>query len=97
MIFDMDGKPLVGGIKTGTLGDGPAFESTVELKAEVVMQTGRVVFLDEIAELSSARAAELAFRLLGQLEIASRVVAIEGRCARAVATLMDRCCRGDQG
>jgi hypothetical protein len=66
MVFDMDSKPFVGRIEAGAFGDRPALERAVKLQAEVIMQTGRVVLLDQIAQLACPRLADrCAFRLLG--------------------------------
>jgi hypothetical protein len=59
MVFDMNGKPLVGRIKTWALGDGPAFQGAIKLKPEVIMQTRGVVFLDQIAKGAPTLATDL--------------------------------------
>src|SRR5579864_1012513 len=48
MILDMDGKPLVVGIKTWAAGDSPAFHHTVELEPQIVMQPTRGVLLNDV-------------------------------------------------
>jgi hypothetical protein len=66
MVLDMDSKPFVGRIEAGAFGDRPALKRAVEFEPEVVMQTGRVVLLDQIAQLTCpSLAGGCAFRLLG--------------------------------
>ncbi len=47
VVFDLHGEDFLGGIEAGALGDGPAFEDAVVLEAEVVVQAGGVVLLDD--------------------------------------------------
>jgi len=76
----MDREPLVGRIEAGALRYRPALERAVELEPEVVMQTGRVVLLDQIAQLACPRLADrCAFRLLGLREVALGMIALERR------------------
>jgi hypothetical protein len=80
MVFDMNSEPFVGRIETGAFRDRPALERAVELEPEVVMQTGRVVLLDQIAQLACPRLADpSAFGLLGLREVALGMIAIERR------------------
>jgi hypothetical protein len=48
----MDSKPFVGRIEPRAFGDHPALKRAVEFEPEVVMQTGRVLLLDQIAQLA---------------------------------------------
>ena len=57
MVFDVNGKTLFGGIEAGAAGDRPALHHAVELEAKVVMQPGRVVFLDDVAAAAAGRLA----------------------------------------
>ena len=74
----MDSKPFVGRIEAGAFGDRPALERAVEFEPEVVMQTGRVVLLDQITQLACLCLADrCAFRFLGLREVAPGMIALE--------------------
>src|ERR1700742_565340 len=80
MVFDMDCKPFVGWIEAGAVGNSPALECAVELEPEVVMQTGRVVLLDQVAQLACPRQAACgAFGLLSLRDVTLGMIAIERR------------------
>src|SRR5262249_11989346 len=53
MILDMHGQPLFAGNEAGPARDRPAFQDAVHLQAEIVMQPGGVVLLDD--ETGTAR------------------------------------------
>jgi hypothetical protein len=67
---------LVGGVQAWALGDGPAFQDAVEFEPEIVVETGRIVFLDDEGRLAAV--ALSLFRTFG---------AVRFRCAREVAFL----------
>src|SRR5689334_19884855 len=50
MIFDVDGEALVARHEARTARHRPAHHHTVEFQPEIVMQPGRIVFLDDVAE-----------------------------------------------
>jgi hypothetical protein len=76
----MNSEPFVGRIETGAFRDRPALERAVELEPEVVMQTGRVVLLDQLAQLVCPRLADpSAFGLLSLREVALGMIALERR------------------
>ena len=47
VVFDLDGEALVSDEVAGALGDGPALEDAVPAEAEVIMQAGGGVLLDD--------------------------------------------------
>ena len=47
VVFDLDGEALVSDNIAGALGDSPAFEDAVPTEAEVVMEAGGGVLLDD--------------------------------------------------
>ena len=49
VILDLDSEAFIGGIERGAARYGPGFEDTVQLQAQVVMQSPRSVFLDDKA------------------------------------------------
>jgi hypothetical protein len=78
MVFDMNSEPFVGRIEAGAFGDRPALGRAVELEPEVVMQPGRVVLLDQIAQPACPSLADrCAFRLRGLREVALGMIALE--------------------
>ncbi|MND78806.1 hypothetical protein D3C80_705270 [compost metagenome] len=58
VVFDLDRQPLDGRVARRGLGDGPGLQHAVMFDAEVVMQAGRGMALDQIAQ--PARAGPLA-------------------------------------
>ena len=50
MVLRPDREPLVGWVKAGSFRDGPAQENALKFKPEVIMQTRRIVFLDQIRQ-----------------------------------------------
>ena len=50
VVFDLDGETLVLDDVAGAFGDGPAFEDSVPAEAEVVVEMGGGVFLDDEGE-----------------------------------------------
>ena len=74
----MDSKPFVGRIEAGAFGDRPELKRAVEFEPEIVMQTGRVVLLDQIAQLACPSLPDrCAFRLLSLGEVALGMIALE--------------------
>ncbi len=49
MIFRANGKPLVGGIEAGAACHRPAFQDAIHFQPEIIMQTRRVMLLDDEA------------------------------------------------
>jgi hypothetical protein len=49
MVFNLNGKALVGGIHGRPLGDGPRLEDASVFQAKVPVEMGGVVFVDEEA------------------------------------------------
>ena len=80
VVFDLDGEALVPHVIAGALGDGPAFEDAVPAEAEVVVQAGGGVLLDDEGLLAGGDCgggfgAGFAGRLGGHAEVAHRAVA----------------------
>ena len=76
MVFDVHGETAFGGIERGSFRDGPAFQDAVNFEAEIVVEPGSVVFLDDealsaggvFASFGLGRFAEVAFTfVLGEL------------------------------
>src|SRR5690606_7896426 len=65
---------LLAGIERGALGNGPARQHAVDLEAEIVVQAGGVVLLDDELQVAAAPGRDLAGRLGGLSEIALGVV-----------------------
>src|ERR1700733_8488670 len=68
MIFDRDGEALLPRVQAWAAGHSPALEDPVQREAEVVVQSGRIVFLDD--ENIAVRNRRCAFRFGGRGEIA---------------------------
>ena len=69
VILDLDGQALDGVVARGSLGDGPGFQHTIDLDAEVVVQSRRRVSLDQIAQrraLLRLRLGALRLRSVGE-------------------------------
>jgi hypothetical protein len=47
MVPNLDRQALVGRVHGGTFGDGPGFEDAVVFEAEVPVEVGGVVFVDD--------------------------------------------------
>src|SRR5690606_33240314 len=75
MVLDADGEALVGGVGGGPLGHGPALEYAIEFQAEIVVETGGVVFLHDEAAAAGLRLRRLArgFGGLGEITLAAIV------------------------
>ena len=50
MVLDLDGQALVGRIQGRAAGDRPGLEDAAGLEPQVVVQAGRVMFLDDEAQ-----------------------------------------------
>lgn len=74
MILDLNGKTLVVWIERRTFGHRPGFEHAIELKPKIVMQSRRVMFLDDEAPPIRCLQCRLAARLLRLLKIALLLV-----------------------
>ena len=80
VVFDLNGETLVSDEIAGALGDGPAFEDAVPAEAEVIVQAGGGVLLDDEGLLAGGDCgggfgAGFAGRLGGHAEVAHRAVA----------------------
>src|ERR1700753_430578 len=69
----------IGRIKARALGDRPALERAIELEPEVVMQAGRLVLLNQIAQIDCARTDRGALRLVCRREVALGMISLERR------------------
>ncbi|MBB4482288.1 hypothetical protein GGE46_004901 [Rhizobium etli] len=70
MVLDLDRQALVVWIERWTLGDGPALEHAVELEPQVVVQTCRIVLLNDEAAAVALLDAPFTAGLSGLLKIA---------------------------
>ncbi len=70
MVFDVDGKSLLGWVEAGSLGDGPTLEHAVQLQTEIVVQSPGLMLLHDESPL----------RLVGVWRIGGGL-----RCAREAA------------
>ncbi len=75
MIFDLHGEALVGGIERRTFRNSPRLQHAVHFQAEIVMQAGCAVLLDDEATLSGL--AQFRRRLRCLLEISFSFVFFE--------------------
>ena len=81
VIFDLDGEAFVGGDVAGAFGDGPAFEDAVPAEAEVVVEVGGGVLLDDERVLGGVGFWRIFFGaagwLCGDVEVAHGAVVLE--------------------
>jgi hypothetical protein len=70
---------MIGRIKARALGDRAALERAIELEPEVVMQAGRLVLLNQIAQIDCARTDRGALRLVCRREVALGMISLERR------------------
>ena len=77
VVLDLDGEALVVRVERRAAGDGPGLEDAAELEAEVEMQAGGVVLLDDVAGAVGRADGAAAVGLGGLLEVALGAVAVE--------------------
>ena len=73
MIFYLDSKPLIVRIEAGATGNSPAFQHTVKLEPEIIMQARSRMFLHQITETGGCTA-DFARRLRRFFEIPFRII-----------------------
>src|ERR1700733_6906394 len=75
MVFDLDGEALLPGVQARAASPSAAFEDPVQREAEVVMQSGRIMLLDD--KDIAARVRRGAFGFGGRREIALLPIGLE--------------------
>src|SRR5699024_6783264 len=84
VVLDMNGKAFFGWHEAGAARDRPAFQYAIHLKAQIVMQPARIVFLHHEAFLRAGLAAG-SLRLTGAREIALLAIGLERHCLACLA------------
>src|SRR5690554_2207786 len=85
MILHMDRETLLARHQAWSLCDRPAFQDTINLQAQIIMQAARRVFLDDEAVAGRLLAPPAASRLRRRLEVALLVIGLKRHLARLPA------------
>ena len=81
MVLDLDRQALFRRVEARTLGHGPAPQNAFHLEAEVVVQPGGRVLLDEVAQRGPAGAVLLARGLGGLMKVPLAPILTQSHCA----------------